>query len=214
MNGAVVAVCVVHEVKRDPGPAGKTAIDKRQVPGPVRAHPLGLDGDLQCDVERHGGPDQAVYAYAEEEAQRWAGELGRPLPPGIFGENLRLSGLPVTDAVIGEHWQIGAELRVEVTAPRIPCATFARHVGEPRWVRRFADRADVGTYLRVLRPGPVREGDPVRVVSTPGHDVTVREMFRALMNGPADLDRLSPLLAEDTLAGTLRTGIEDLLARA
>lgn len=69
----------------------------------------------------------------------------------MFGENLTVRALEVTDAVIGEQWQVGTEVQVEVTAPRLPCATFARHVKQPRWVRRFSDRTDVGVYLRILR---------------------------------------------------------------
>lgn len=210
----VLAVCVVHEVKPDPqGRIGRTAIDKRPAAGPVEVGPLGLTGDTQCDTDVHGGPDQAVYAYAESEAQRWAGELDRPVPPGWFGENLRLDGVPVTDAVIGERWQLGA-LQAEVTMPRIPCATFARHVDQERWVKRFTARGDVGAYLRVLVPGPVTAGDPVHRIGVPEHGVTVREAFAAITNGPADLDRLRALLAGgDGVAAVLRGELERRLAR-
>jgi MOSC domain-containing protein YiiM len=178
MDALVVAVCVVYEIKPDSGTAGRTAIDKRPVEGPVRVGRLGLAGDTQSDTARHGGPDKAVYAYAEEEAQRWAAELGRPVPPGMFGENLRIRGLAVTDAVVGECWQVGAQVQVEVTAPRTPCATFGRHVEQPHWIRRFADRGDVGAYLRVLTPGSITAGDPIYRWHVPEHGVTVREIFR------------------------------------
>ena len=36
----------------------------------------------------HGGSDKAVYAYATEDANWWATQLGRTIPPGLFGENL------------------------------------------------------------------------------------------------------------------------------
>lgn len=209
----MVAVCVLHEIKPDPGIVGRTAIDKRPVSGPVQAGPLGLAGDIQCDAERHGGPDKAIYAYAEDEAQRWADELGCPALPGMFGENLVVRGLAVTDAVVGECWQVGSEVQLQVTLPRVPCATFGRHMGQSRWVRRFAERADVGTYLRVCRPGPVAAGDPVRRCHFPGHGVSVREVFTAIMNGPADPDRLRPLLADNTVATELRKHLERVLAR-
>jgi MOSC domain-containing protein YiiM len=209
---SVVAVCVVHAIKPD-ADKGRTAIDKRPVPGPVHVGPLGLAGDTQCDIRHHGGPDQAVYAYAEAEAQRWAAELGRPVPPGWFGENLTLRGLATTDAVVGERWQVGPQLLLEVTAPRTPCSTFGRHVEQPRWVRRFAARGDVGTYLRVLVPGWVAAGDAIQRLAVPEHGVTVREVFCALMHGPSDPDRLRLLLAQDTLARKLRTKLEQVLAR-
>lgn len=213
MNASVVAVCAVHAIKPHPGPVGRTAIDKRPVTGPVQVGRLGLVGDTQCDTAHHGGADQALYAYAEAEAQRWADELGRPVTPGTFGENLVLRGLAVTDAVVGERWALGPEVQTEVSAPRIPCATFARHIEQPRWVRRFSERADVGAYLRVLRPGRVTAGDPVARLHVPEHGVTVREVFTAIHHGPADPDRLSLLLAQDALAATLRGRLERLLAR-
>lgn len=189
MAATVVAVCVVHQIRPDRGRVGRTAIDKRPVEGPVQVGPLGLDGDLQADNRDHGGVHQAVYSYAREEAQRWAAELGEDVPPGRFGENLATRGLPVTDTVLGERWRIGDMLELEVTGPRIPCATFGRFLGQRRWVRRFSERADVGAYCRVRTSGAVAAGDPVRVVHRPGHGVTVREVFVAAMLGP---DRLGP----------------------
>lgn len=213
MNASVVAVCVVHRIKHDAGIVGRTAIDKRPVDGPVQVGMLGLAGDTQCDTERHGGRDKALYAYAEVDAQRWAAELGRPARPGMFGENLTMRALAVTDAVVGERWQVGSEVQVEVTAPRMPCVTFARHVGQPRWVRRFSERTDVGAYLRVLRLGCITAGDPVQRLHVPQHGVTVREVFIAIMNGAADPDRLRLLLAGDSLAVSLRPYVERALAR-
>ena len=175
--GEVLAVCVLH-TERDSGTrrVTRTAIDKRPVDGPVRVTTTGLVGDRVCDTEYHGGPFKAVYAYQEDEAQRWASELGRELPPGWFGENLRLDGIAATDAVIGERWRIGtAEL--EVTSPRTPCGTFGVWAAEPRWVKRFSERGDTGAYLRVVTEGSVSAGDTVQRIHVPGHGVTVRDLF-------------------------------------
>lgn len=171
------AVCRVHALQTDPGPVGVTAIDKRPVEGPVKVGSLGLRGDVQADRRHHGGEDQALYAYADEEATSWAQQLGREVPPGLFGENLRTRGLATTGAVIGERWRIGATVEVEVTSPRIPCATFARRLGEERWVRRFSEAGLVGTYLRVLRPGSIQAEDEIVVLSRPAHAVTVGRWF-------------------------------------
>ena len=78
-----------------------TAIWKHPVEGRVAVRGVNLDGDDQADRTVHGGPDKAVYAYAAEDTEWWAGELGEPLGPGTFGENLTTSGLPVSEAVIG-----------------------------------------------------------------------------------------------------------------
>ncbi|TQF74261.1 MOSC domain-containing protein [Rhodococcus spelaei] len=203
--GRVDAVCVVH-AERDSGTrrVRRTAIDKRPADGPVRVGPLGLAGDHVCDTEHHGGPFKAVYAYQQDEAERWAADLGRELPAGWFGENLRISGIAATDAVIGERWLLGdgeTATELEVTGPRTPCGTFGVWSGEPGWVKRFAERGDTGAYLRVVRPGQVAAGDPIRRVHVPDHGVTVRALFtgrdpEALVALLAQQPDLSPTVAD------------------
>lgn len=201
--GQVLAVCVVNAEIEVPGRVGRSAIDKRPVPQRVRVQQLGLDGDHVCDTKHHGGQHQAVYAYAQEDAERWAGELGRDLPSGWFGENLRISGLPVSDAVLGAHWAIGDTL-LEVSAPRVPCATFQHWSGEQQWVKRFTLQSDTGAYLRVLTEGTIGAGDEVRVVHIPEHGITVRDLF-----GGRDQSRLDLLLtAEPSISDDVRMQIE------
>lgn len=193
MSGELLAVCTVAEVIPDAGRVGRTGIDKQPRTGPVRVTAAGLDDDEICDSEHHGGRDQAVYAYAAEDARRWADELGHEVPPGRFGENLTVEGLMVSDAVVGQRWRVGEQCVLEVTLPRDPCATFARRVDatlgvQEHWVRRFTERGDAGAYLRVLEPGEVRAGDAVEVVHTPEHGVTVRDVFVA--TDPGAMGRL------------------------
>ncbi|MCC9308007.1 MOSC domain-containing protein [Kitasatospora sp. RB6PN24] len=176
---------------------GRTGIDKRPVTGPVVVAPAadgsGVAGDTVCDLRHHGGPDQAVYAYAAEDLADWALELDRELPPGVFGENLTTEGLDVNGALIGERWQIGDGPLLEVCAPRIPCRTFQGWLGVQGWVRRFSERARPGAYLRVVEAGPVAAGDRVRVVHRPGHGLDVATVFRAVTLEPALLPRLLPV---------------------
>ncbi|HYJ50159.1 MAG TPA: MOSC domain-containing protein [Microbacterium sp.] len=165
----LLAVCVVHQLRPDPG-NGVTAIDKRPVDGRVRIGRYGVRADVQADRKHHGGLDKALYAYSQEDASFWEGELGRPLAPGFFGENLRTEGIDVNAARIGELWRIGETVIVEVTMPRTPCQTFARWVGgadQRGWVRRFSAERRLGPYLRVLRNGFVQAGDPIEVLSRP-----------------------------------------------
>ncbi len=87
--GTLLSVNVVHQILDDPGGTpGRTAIDKRPLPGAVYVAERGVDGDAQMDNRKHGRPWQAVYAYAEEDLDWWRGELQRDLHPGNFGENL------------------------------------------------------------------------------------------------------------------------------
>ncbi|MEV7460512.1 MOSC domain-containing protein [Streptomyces rubiginosohelvolus] len=173
---------------RTDGPNGLSGIDKRPVeglvevsdPGPKGVGGSGLYGDAVGDLRHHGGSDQAVYAFAREDLDDWERELGgRKLANGVFGENFTTQGLDVSGALIGERWRVGADLVLEVTSGRIPCRTFAEHVQEKGWVRRFTQRGVTGAYLRVIEPGAVRAGDPVEIVHRPDHEITAALQFRA-----------------------------------
>ncbi|NYE42472.1 MOSC domain-containing protein [Streptomyces fulvorobeus] len=182
------------------GPGGLTGIDKRPAEGPVHVSDpgpkgtggSGLAGDAVCHLRHHGGTDQAVYAFAREELDAWEAVLGRELANGTFGENITTLGIDVSGARIGERWRIGSALLLEVTSGRIPCRTFAGHLGEKGWVRRFTQEAAPGAYLRVLEPGAISAGDPVEIVHRPDHDVTVSLVFRAVTT---ERELLSQLLA-------------------
>ncbi|GAB19639.1 hypothetical protein GOEFS_092_00640 [Gordonia effusa NBRC 100432] len=175
----LVAICVVRTLHPDPGQVGITAIDKVPVDGPVRIGPYGAYADVQADRKHHGGLDKALYAYAQEDADFWAAELGREIPPGFFGENLRTVGIEVNAAHIGERWQIGERVIVEVTSPRIPCKTFARWMDdEDAWIKRFADARRPGPYLRVIKRGEIKSGDEITVLSTPDDTRAIRDVGR------------------------------------
>jgi MOSC domain-containing protein YiiM len=186
-----------------------TGIDKRPVDGPVmvtrpRAKGLGmvgLAGDRVYDVRNHGGPDQAVYAYAREDLDFWAGQLDQPLGNGEFGENLTTAGIDVNGALIGERWRVGPDLILEASCPRIPCGTFQGWLARAGWIKRFTQAARPGSYFRVIEPGEIRAGDAVEVVHRPEHDVTVAVSFRALTLEPELLPRL---LDADALPHELR----------
>ena len=168
-GASVLSVNVLHALR--PGYFHETAIDKRPVDRAVAIGPLGVEGDRQIDAE-HGGADRAVYAYADEDAAFWAGELDRDIPPGLFGENLRTRGLDVTGALIGERWRVGTAL-LEVRMPRTPCQNLAMRMEIEGFHMRFNESGRVGAMLRVVEPGAVAAGDAVEVVERPAHEVTV-----------------------------------------
>lgn len=189
--GRLVHPCVVARLHGDAGTVGTTAIDKQPVDGAVKVGRLGLYADVQADRKHHGGEDQAVYAYAAEDADWWSEQLQRDIPAGFFGENLRVEGLEVSNVQVGERWRIGAgpdAVVLEVTHARTPCMTFARWMGEESngWVRRFSDARRLGTYLRVVTTGKVRSGDPIEVIPAPDGAPTILDLYGGVAeSGPA-----------------------------
>jgi MOSC domain-containing protein YiiM len=192
------------------GRVGRTGIGKRPATGPVRTGHEQLVGDTICDVKDHGGTDQAVYAYAAEDAAWWAEELSREVGPGAFGENFTTSGLDVTGAVIGQRWSIGSAV-FEVSVPRTPCRTFAGFWDVPHLIKRFTAAGRPGAYLRISSPGQVQAGDPIELVHTPAHGVTIEETFRALTG---DRSLAARLLDAPELPAEAHANARKWLARA
>lgn len=136
----------------------------------------GLDGDAVCDKKHHGGVDQAAYLYDVADYAWWSGEIGREIGAGTFGENLTMEGVSVDLLAIGDRLAIG-EVELEVTSPRIPCATLARRMGDGGFVARYMAARRPGAYLRVLRPGRLAAGDPIVLRPYQGERVGVIELF-------------------------------------
>jgi MOSC domain-containing protein YiiM len=161
----------------------RTAIWKAPVAGRVPVRGVNLDGDDQADRTVHGGPDKAVYAYGAQDTDWWEAQLGVTLGPGAFGENLTVRGIPVSEAVIGERWAIGSTL-LEVAQPRLPCFKLGLRMGDPGFLRHFADAGRPGAYLRVVQEGDLGAADAVEVISRPEHGVTSALVARAILREP------------------------------
>ncbi|HEX6033217.1 MAG TPA: MOSC domain-containing protein [Anaerolineales bacterium] len=155
----------------------RTGIFKFPTQEAVQVTKLGLEGDVVFDKKDHGGPDQAVYVYGAGDYEWWSKELGREIAPGTFGENLTISGLESARFNIGDYLHIG-EITLQVTAPRIPCGTFAARMDEPQWVKKFRRAERPGLYCRVIKEGLVKTGEPVSIETYPGETLSILEMFR------------------------------------
>ncbi|MFD0807039.1 MOSC domain-containing protein [Nocardioides caeni] len=207
----VIAISTGRPQVKEWAGIGRTSIDKTNVSGPARVGELGIEGDTVSDTQHHGGPDQAIYAYAREDLDWWEEQLGRPIRNGQFGENLTTEGLDLSAMEVGTHLQVGeGGVLLEVAYVRTPCNDFKGWMGESgydptAWVKRFALAGRPGPYLRVLGTGTIRAGDAVAVVHRPGHGVSVADMFTALN---LDRSRLPELLAIDGLAQKARETVE------
>ena len=136
--------------------------------------PLGIEGDRHAHPAIHGGPLQAILIVAAEVVDALI-EQGYPLFYGALGENLTTRGIAFRDLRIGDQIRAGGAL-LEITKPRGPCSALdvygeslkrdvydalvrQRNPASPRWGMS-------GLYASVVRPGPVRAGDPVALVSS------------------------------------------------
>ena len=178
-----------------------SSIFKDPVTAPVAVRSDHLEGDQQADRKSHGGADKAVYAYAREDEDWWESELGRRVPDGLFGENLTTVGIDLTNAVIGQTWQVGTAV-LQVTEPRTPCWKLGLRTQDPGFPRRAARSRRPGVLLRVLTEGRLQVGDRVVLGRPPTHGVTAA-MINSIYYG--DDPDLAPIFDTPELAAHWRT---------
>jgi MOSC domain-containing protein YiiM len=187
-----------------------TAIWKDPVEGRHRVGGVNIDGDDQADRRVHGGPTKAIYAYAVADYQWWRSQLGEPLEPGTFGDNLTIEGIDPATAVVGERWRIGtATLRV--TEPRIPCFKLGLRMGDASFVDRFGDAGRPGTYLAIETEGDIGAGDTIDLIDRPSHGLTVGHVERAYHG---QMDVLARLPEVEDLSESWRHWASGAIARA
>jgi MOSC domain-containing protein YiiM len=157
-----------------------TAIGKRPVSTPaqpdrIAVRPLGLEGDDQADPEVHGGLSKAVYAYPHEHLAFWqtvraqAGQAGwdTPVPPGLMGENLTLTGL-------------FPDCTLAVSEPRQPCYKFQAVMGFNQATKMMAQSGYCGFYLAVIEGGTIAAGESYELIPGP-REVSIAELFKVKM---------------------------------
>ena len=155
-----------------------TGIFKEPQTGRVQVAGVTVGDDVQVDKKHHGGPLQAVYAYASEDYIWWSEQLGRELAPGTFGENLTTEGIDITNAPIGQRWRVGSCV-IGITDPRIPCSTLRARMGIPGFVKTFAAARRFGAYFSIVEEGDVAAGDEIEIVASPDHGVTIARLGAA-----------------------------------
>lgn len=189
----ILAVCI-GRAERLPGKSYKTGIYKQRVGGNVLVDAEGLVGDAICNRKHHGGVDQAVYLEGSLTLDWWSKELGRPIEPGTFGENMVIDDLDNRIVSVGDRF-IAGDLVLEVTSARIPCATFAARMGDPLFIKRYTQAARPGIYCRVLHGGAIAAGMTVDYLRYDGEKVTMPEMIATFGKTLAAQDRSRYLAA-------------------
>jgi MOSC domain-containing protein YiiM len=159
----------------------RTGIFKFPTDGNVKVTKLGLEGDVILSKKHHGGLDQAIYVYGAADYAWWSWELGREIVPGTFGDNLTISELESAEFNIGDYIHIEDTI-LQVTAPRIPCGTFATRMEDSQWVKRFRHAERPGLYCRVIKEGFVKADDTASVERYAGATIPILEMFREYYN--------------------------------
>jgi MOSC domain-containing protein YiiM len=189
--------CVAWEGRHE-----ETAIGKTPVTGAAHVGPGGVEGDEIGDRTGHGGPDQALLCFSADHYPLFESRFGRRLLPGSFGENLTIAGTDEAVVRVGDVYRVGS-VELQVTCPRAPCSTLARHLGDPDLVPVMRAPHRAGWYARVLRPGHARAGDDVVLVA-PGDAAWTIRRAAAVRDDAADVEGARDLLGVEGLGARWR----------
>lgn len=116
----------------------------------------GLDGDAHAD----SGSRRQVSLLAVESIRKFHQDLGFPVGPGDFAENLTTEGVDLLSLPISSRIRVGEEVILEVTQIGKEChrgCAILEQTGKCIMPRE-------GIFARVVRGGPVRTGDRVTVL--------------------------------------------------
>ena len=172
----IISINIGTALKLPGKPSGKSGIFKSPIEGPVLVDTEGLVGDAIVNRKHHGGVDQAIYIEGAGDLAWWSSELGYPVAPGLFGENLVIDGVENQSIAVGDRFQCGPVL-LEVTSPRIPCSTFAARMEDALFVRRYTKANRPGAYCRVLAGGMIETGMNVTYAPYQGDRVSMMELM-------------------------------------
>lgn len=199
-------------------PGLTSAIHKQPISAPVRCTFAGLEGDEQCDLRHHGGPDRALHYYPADHYlwwQTWQTALDLPAPrtpwqPAAFGENLSGLGLTEAQACIGDVYRLGEAL-IQISQPRPPCFKLNQRFGYGQMSQVMQLNGRCGWLLRVLEEGMVSPESAMELVDRPYPELTVKRTADILFNQVRNEADLLMLLENPALSPNWRQHADDWL---
>jgi MOSC domain-containing protein YiiM len=147
----------IFQINRSDGGVPKLAVREAEVDED------GIVGDRQEHLKVHGGPERALCLYSLERILDLQSG-GHPIYPGAIGENLTIAGLDWGRLAPGGRLRLGEAVEIEFTRYTTPCAAIAAAFIGGNFMRVSQDENPGWSrlYARVLTPGTIRVGDPVR----------------------------------------------------
>jgi MOSC domain-containing protein YiiM len=143
-------------------------VEERRTPARCRLTPEGgVDGDRWAQRE-NPDPQAQITVMRADVARLFAN--GQPLLR--FGDNLLVElDLSLANLPAGTRLRVGTALCEITPKAHTGCGKFAARVGQDARdltaAPAFQDQRLRGLYIRVLEPGDVGPGDPIRVLSRP-----------------------------------------------
>ncbi|HLD04105.1 MAG TPA: MOSC domain-containing protein [Candidatus Nanoarchaeia archaeon] len=162
-------------------PIASATVTLERVLGDDQTHHMSKPRVKPTDFRGHGGADKAVCLFSFEVLEELVHE-GVAVFPGALGENFTTQGLDYRLIRVGDLYQIGDKVMIQITEPREPCATirdrytpapqrsigamiYNKAVKEGKFLDHMWGRS--GFYARVRRTGSVQTGDAIHQLEFP-----------------------------------------------
>jgi MOSC domain-containing protein YiiM len=137
-----------------------------------------VENDAVIDRKYHGGIDQAVYGYSENNYKYWKQQYPNlDWHFGMFGENLTITNLDETKICVGDTFKLG-ETILEATKSRQPCMKLGLVFGTQKIVKQFWNTTMCGVYFKVLKTGKVSVNDELVLIKKSENSPTIAEVYK------------------------------------
>jgi MOSC domain-containing protein YiiM/ferredoxin-NADP reductase len=171
-----------------------SAIYKQSRDGPVFVGVTGLEADEHA-AAFHGGTERAVHQYNPDHYPDWTVEKHVPKPQlyevGSFGENISTTNMNEYNVCIGDVYQLGNEVLLEVSEPRHPCYKLNARFQWPRMLKRTIQSGRSGWNMRVLHTGHICRGDTMKLLKRPHPEWSIINVQRITRGKEVNLRLLS-----------------------
>ncbi|KAK0388789.1 hypothetical protein NLU13_5032 [Sarocladium strictum] len=170
-----------------------SAIYKKEHDGPIFCTSTGLEGDEHA-AHSHGGTERAVHQYDPTHYPDWRSEgVAHPelYEVGAFGENISTTSLSEHNVCIGDVFQLGSEVLLEVSEPRHPCFKLNARFQWPRMLKRTIQTGRSGWNMRVLKTGHIAKGDKMTLLKRPYPEWSILNVQRVIRGKHVPLHLLS-----------------------
>ncbi|KAL6859695.1 pyruvate kinase-like protein [Trichoderma novae-zelandiae] len=194
-------------MKRMPGLAVMSGIDKQLRPVSMKVDKLGLEGD-EHDLTFHGGLDKAILGYCSSHYPSWQESYPDRVDqfvPGGFGENFVTAHMNERNVCIGDVISVGPEVVLQVSLPRQPCFKLNHRFSLKNFAPETYKSSRTGWYYRVLKEGRVSPGDELRLVERKWPEWTI-ERIQEYLHRQTDNDEMNEKLAAIEALGTEARG--------
>ena len=152
---------------RDEGSVGSPPSTSVPVDGPVKVHKLGLHGDIQASRIHHGGEDQALYAYSQDDADYWAAELGATCRRASSAKTCASPASTPPAPSSANAGRSGSTSRWKSPPRAPPAPPSSGGWTSPTGSSGSREAGRVGAYLRVVRTGQLQAGDHIHRIFVP-----------------------------------------------